>query len=233
MIREYYLTFVNNYVGLVLEGFFYKRKLLFVALLLLLSGSLLWLALWSTLLYCIIFIALIIYSALLTITPQRWRCNSRKLGLQSLIIYPGSTIWLKKMLRSRSISIPVQEKVIEIHVNTRQKYKNWDEYNAILDRDIDKIISHLKSGKFGSNVTVTFNSFNRRITDKLEIAFQGRGIRLKQVTLPDLIIYTYHPNHFKKVQKNMFGEVKSQRPVHVSEAWELLIYNYEGGTTSK
>lgn len=231
MIKIFYLTIFNNYVSLVLEGalYQYKRQLIagFIAYLALLTICL---ATRQFLVFSLLDAVLklfLAYFTFLAFTMLYWRYRTKKLGLSSLLVYPGSSFWLNKLLARKNIKVPVFDNTIELHVNIRRSYKDWDEYNSVFDQDIKKLVSYIKSGQFGKNVTITFNSFNRQITDKLEKALSehGRCIRFKQVALPNITAKVYHPAHFRKVQIRMFGEVKSTRSVHTPAAWELLIYN--------
>lgn len=228
-MREAYLLFFNNYAGLVLSGWVYKHKVVCIAgLITYFVFICVSLVLMQFQFFYILYALLIVtgvYFIILAVSMLSWRRKSKKLGFKSLVLYPGSVFWSERMLAKRNIKIPLMDRIIEIHVNIRQKYEHWDEYNRALDSDISKIISYLNSGRFGANVTVTFNTFNRRAVDKLEAVFKGRAFRLRQVTLPDQVVYSYLPAKFKKVQKHMFGEVKSNRAVHVPEVWELLICN--------
>ncbi|WP_027365831.1 hypothetical protein [Desulfotruncus alcoholivorax] len=226
-MREVYLIFINNYAGLVLNGWLYRYKLQCVASVL--AASLIALQFQLFYILDVLLIVIGIYFIFLAVSMLIWRYESKKLGLKSLVLYPGSVFWFKWMLAKRCINVPVLDRVIEIHVNTKQKYHDWDEYNRAFDNDISKIVNYLKSGRFGKNVTVTFNSFNRRVVDKLETAFDGRATRIKQVALPNLIVYLYLPGRFRKIQLQMFGEVKSTRAVHRPEAWDLLICNIHSG----
>jgi len=233
MIRKLNMLIFNNYVGLMIGGALYQYKrqliavflsyLVFMAVCVLVGQFIVF-----NFLYAVITLILV-YFVILALSMLYWRYRSKKLGLRSLLIFPGAPFWLKKMLASRNIQVSIYGNLIEVHVNVRQKYKDWDDYNNAIDSDISTIMNHLLSGRFGKNVTVTFNSFNRQITDKLERAFTRHGhcVRFKKIALPNLAAYIYNPAHFKKVQIKMFGEVKSKRPVHVPEAWELLIHNHK------
>ncbi|MBO8128943.1 MAG: hypothetical protein H0Z39_07060 [Peptococcaceae bacterium] len=229
-----YSWFANNYVSAFIAGHWCKNgprivlvTFLTAAGLVILGGMRLALAalLWVD-------VAFLLLSVVQAAVLYQWRFLSlRRWGLRLLVVLPGSRMWLGFMLKRRNISVPIYRNCIDLHVNTGRRYENWDDYNREMEEDIRRLADLIERGVFSREVTVTLNTFNRRLLDRLERHFAeepgAQVYRFGGVTLPGVICYTYHPRKFRKVQKSMFGEVKSTRPVHLPEAWELLVCNIQ------
>ncbi len=237
MIKKAFLTIFNNYaaIGAGVYGRYLMPLIFGLPFILILAGlSFQMLSINLDILFYSFnaLKAVVLYLLVLSGLMLSWRYKSKKEGFRSLIIFPCSTIWLRVMLKRRSIDIPISDNCIEIHVNTSESYKSMKEYDAALDTEVKRLKKYLDRGKFGDKVTVVFNSFNRQLMDKLEKEFGSNSKRFSKTALPNWMSKMYTPRKFKKVQRKMFGEVKSTRIIHYPKSWELLIYNHElkGGT---
>ncbi|MFZ5596720.1 MAG: hypothetical protein ACOY31_06870 [Bacillota bacterium] len=208
----------NNYIVLFLAGLFCNlyRSALSVAVIFAVFLTLNFIA--GPQFFLLVVVVLSLYLAALAAYIRFWRLKSARLGLRLFIVVPGSRFWFEKLSRRRGLDLEITRQSLELHVNTGAVFSDWGDYNLAMEEDI-RIIRGLRE-----NRSMTFNSFNHRVADRLERAFP-LCIRIRGVALAAGSRLVYSRWRFERIQKKMFGRVISKRDVQQEDGWDLLVIN--------
>lgn len=159
--------------------------------------------------------------------PMWARRESKRLGLEALVVVPAEVGWMRRLCRGVGLELAgTVELVLDLHVDTHVRHASPEAFFAALARDVERIGS-LWLGPGASapgRIAVVANSFNKRLLSLMEerLGPLGAASRRRGCVLQRESADSHSEGFVRAVQERMFGVALGGARDRV-DGWDVVV----------